>query len=219
MKNLLIIGALLLSFTGFSQTAFSVINPGRTTDITTSDFSVNNSYFGGQFAYNIAGDVSKSFVFDVRMLRVLYSGEKFSIPALVNLGSGNRDVLSTEQGISFGVRPWYILSENKNIQLIAHGGLDFQMPQLNDVGIDNQFKMLVGLQAAIYSNESNAPTLLNVNPAWVKNLDSGNSTFGLEFDAIVPVATRMGIVFGASVPFDNTSASFNLGVMFNDVIK
>lgn len=215
MKNLFLLSLLLVTSLLSAQSTHGLIASSQDkTAIQTEAFSARKPWGTTSFSVNLQGDIRNSSLFSVGTFYNLSAGSNFAIPISINLGLGQTDSLSTQQGVSVGVSPWILAYSKEGLDIVFHGALSYQMPNFSDVSIGERFKALLGVEVS-YAVIGNLPTVLSLTPAWVRTTGvEGSSIFGLELDLIVPVREQIGLLFGTNIPFDNSAGTgVNLGLV------
>lgn len=215
MKKLLFLALLPLASLAFGQSTHGITASSTDkSEVTTEAFSSHQPWGTTSWSINLQGDVRNSSLFQVGTFYNLAAGSNFAIPVSLNLGFGETDSLSVQKGASVGVSPWISVYNKEGLEVVLHGALQYQMPNLSDIATGERFKALAGVEAS-YAVVGNLPTVVSVTPAWTRTTGVENSSlFGLEIDAIVPVRKQIGLLFGTSIPFDNSvGTGVNLGLI------
>jgi hypothetical protein len=225
MKNYILISLLLcISQIAISQTPFSMVSSHNTYEqpARISASSMNNPWVGAKLAYNIAGDVSNSFLLSGRVMYTVLSGEKYAIPVMANVGFNNLDSLDKDNGVNIGAYPWYSLINKGSATLLLHGGLNYHVIDKNDAGYIQEVRMLAGIEAAFYSKTGSPPTTLSIAPEYVINTGGNlSNTFALQFTGVLPIANGLGLLVESDVPLDKTTqgTGLKIGVIINNAIR
>lgn len=222
IKNLLIISSFILAPLLLNgQSSFAVERSQKVDSIGTSSVAANTLWFGSKLAHNFRGDVSGSFLFDVRSQYILFEGDNFSVPIMGNLGVGQADTLSSDKGGSFGVYPWVSVYKEGDIEVVLHGGFNYQILDLEDPNSVERVKFLAGAQVAVFSQSTGLTTIFSATPAFIKDLGpSHNSLWGLELSGIIPVADNYGLLLESLIPLDdNLATGVGIGLIFNIAAK
>lgn len=217
MKNFILITSLLfITHLALAQSPFTILSSHDAKPAYLSASSQNNPWVGAKLVYNVAGDVSESFLLSARVLYVAASGDSWAFPIVGNVGLNNADSLSADDGVSIGVFPYYRLAGNSTLQLLLHGGLNYHILNLDEIGSANELRMLAGLEAALYPKDGGSPATLSVAPEYVINSTLGNQ-WGLNLTGVLPVANGLGLLLEGTVPFDNAglSTGLKIGVIVN----
>ncbi len=228
MKNLIFTLTLcLVCFMATAQTPFTM-KASHVAYVETSAFSansLNNPWVGAKLAYNVSGDVSQSFLLNARAMLELASGDRYAVPFLANVGLNNADSLNKDNGVSLGIFPWYKLSENGDLTLLLHGGLNYHILNRATVDAPNEFRILAGLEAALWGKNGGSPTTLSVAPEYVINTEdwtpgTATSGFYLNITGVVPIANGLGLLLEGTVPLNNTlrQNGLTIGVIVNSPI-
>lgn len=212
---------LMLSFiTMNAQTPFTIQSShGNSINASRSVASIANPWVGGQVVYNIKGNVEQTFTLSGLAMYVPYSGDKYSIPFMTNIGLNNPDSTAKQSGVTFGTYPYYSLVFDSKFQLLVHGGLAYHFKD-NSPGDENEFRTLVGLELALYNNDG-TPFTLSIAPEFYFGTgEIGKQNNGLSITAVIPIANGLGAVFDGTVPFgDSIYKGFNIGIIANGQIK
>lgn len=216
-----ILSILVLCFTiGKAQTPFDVLS-SHDNGVSTqgvealSVASYSNPWIGAKLLYNIQKDVSQSFLFGGRAQYTPVMGSKYAIPLVTNITAAVGDSASNGDGVGLGIFPFYILSGGDRYKLVAHSGLDYRFKP-NQATSANEFKFLIGLEVAFYGNDG-APFTLSVAPE--TTITGGTSAWDLGVTAIVPIASGLGVLFEAQVPFKGSTSTVSVGVAYNGQSK
>lgn len=223
MKSLIVL--IIFLFTAFlatAQTPFSMLSSHGDAPASLSASSQRNPWVGAKLAYNISGDVSESFLLSARALQILASGERFAIPALLNVGLNNPDSLSGESGVSLGVYPWYSLTTKENFSLILHGGVGYSILDKSGIDPQTQLRTLIALEAAIYGAGGGPPITLSVGPEYIWSIqDQTVGSLGLSITSVIPISTGLGILLEGVVPLNESTPNTGLkiGVIVNSMVR
>lgn len=221
MRNLLVILLTVFSLSfGFSQSEFGTINTGNS-EVGTEQISTANPYWGFNLLYNLdeSKPLDESFVFSAKLLKVLASGERFSVPLVGEVGLGDDDILSPGSGINAGIYPYYVLSQTSQFKILAHGGVGLKIIE-EGVGVGEdapqQIRLVAGFEGIFTFEEGGNPFTLSVTPVYLFNSNSvvGN-TGALEITAVLPVGANVGLLAEGLVPFQNGDfeSGFRFGVI------
>lgn len=205
-----------------AQTPFDMVSSHANEQTSAlSASSLNNPWVGAKLGYNVSGDVSESFLLSARVMYVPYAGDRFAFPVVGNVGLNNADSTNADNGVSIGVFPYYSLSAEGDFKLLLHGGLNYHILTKADAGEASEFRILAGLEAALYGKDGGPPTTLSIAPEAVINTGPVNDTqWGLDITGVLPVAKGLGLLAEGWVPFqDNGGGGFSIGVIVNSSIK
>ena len=220
MKYLILLSLICISQIANAQTPFTMISSKAESPAALSASSLNNPWVGAKLVYNVAGDVSNSFILSGSAMYVAAQGDKFAIPVLANVGL-SPDSLDSDNGVRLGIYPWYMLSDKADIKILAHGGIDYHIGDKFDAGYLNEFGIIAGIEAAIYPNDGGLPTTISAGPEYT--LSTGavtGSSWALSTTAVVPIANGLGLLVEGYTPFAKGSKSgLKIGVIVNNSIK
>src|SRR5688572_27611918 len=141
MKNILLIIFAIITISASAQTPFTILSSHDDPPAQLSASSQNNPWIGAKLVYNVAGDVSQSFILSGRVLYVAASGPKYAFPIVGNVSFNNADSLAVDNGVSIGVFPYYILQGNGALKLLLHGGLNYHVLTRGDVS-NNELRIM-----------------------------------------------------------------------------
>lgn len=221
MKN--VIFTLFLSLVTLAATAQTTFarKASHTAYVETSEFSansLNNPWLNAGLAYNVAGDVSQSFLLNAGAFLTLAEGNRYEVPFVANVGLNNADSLNADNGVSLGLFPWYKLSENGDLILLLHGGLNYHILNKAQVNSFNEFRIMGGLEAALYGKDGGSPTTLSVAPEYVISTGPvADNWLNLNITGVVPIANGLGLLLEGAIPLDSKvrQNTLSIGVIVN----
>jgi len=224
MKNLILLSFLLIATIATAQTPFTMVSSANTKNqpAKLSANSLNNPWVGAKLAYNLAGDVSNSFILSGRVMYSIDEGEKYAIPLIANVGFNNGDSLDADNGVSIGVYPWYILSQKNNSTILLHGGLNYHVADRMDAGYLTEVTMLAGIEAALYPKNGGAPATISAGPEYIINTGGAlENMFAINITGVVPIANGLGLLVESDIPIikSQLSTGLKIGVIVNNSIK
>lgn len=219
MKNILFITLLFVAFGMNAQvTPITMITATKTpAEFLERNVALNFPYLGWKVAYNLNGDVSDNdaIALSARTMVVAAQGDRWALPFLVDVADRDSTVKTTT---SIGAFPYLNIGSSNQLQLYAHSGLDYR---INAGDVDDEFRILAGLQASLYPLNGGLPYSLSVAPEykWFVN-DADRSTFSLNITGVIPIVNTMGVLFQGGIPLDdNTGTAFEAGVIMNWQVK
>lgn len=212
MKSLFTILFSIVALFASAQTPFSLMSLEKNVSASKSAISLKNPYLGAELLYNIKGEVEQNFDLNAHVFYNAVTWDKGALPIMTNV-TLTPDSLSTENGVTFGMYPYQSLIFMDKLQLLAHSGIAYHFKNLQNSEY-NEFRFLIGLEAAIYGDSGN-PITLSVAPEFslATGIDEWRSQ--LSITGILPLVNNLGIIFDGSIPFDNSNSSFSIGVLFN----
>jgi len=218
---------LLIAVIGFSQSPYrTIMSKGMVTqnEVTTSQVSLNNAWFGSSFSYDLAGDgnFEEDFLFTADILynpKLNLDGVNFAIVGDAALLTGGDQTLDQ---LELGIFPWKIIHSNSEngFTVVAHGGVSYRVSPVEGTETSPQaVRLLAGAELAFPLSDNNLPATLSVTPVFeTYNMDMGN-TFGLESTFLMPIAPNLGIIGEVYIPFkDQFQSIFNAGVVVNGAL-
>lgn len=223
MKKLsLLIPLFLISLTISAQTPFSMIASHPQGPALLSATSMDNPWVGAKLLYNVAGDVSNSFLLSGRAMYVIDKGDTWAIPAIANVGISNIDSLDEDSGVSIGVYPWKTIMRQYMKVINVHGAINYHIAQLTDAGSMTDLRIMAGIEAAFYPKDGGMPATISAGPEYIINTGGSlPNTFGIQFTGVLPIATGLGLLLESDLPLTKStpSAGVKIGVILNNVIK
>lgn len=180
--------------------------------------SLANPYVGAKLAYNISGDVSESFLLSAKAMYVAASGAGWAVPIVANVGLGQPDTVN-ENGVSIGMFPYYSVTNETQLQLLLHGGVNYKIA--DNQNALNQFRFLAGVEVALYPKDRSMPITFSIAPEYIKNVGViDNSWWQLSMTGVVPIANGLGLLLEGAVPFNNSDfdTGLKIGVIVNSEI-
>lgn len=223
MKKLILLSSLfLISLTISAQTPFSMIASHPQGPASLSATSMDNPWVGAKLLYNVAGDVSNSFLLSGRAMYVIDKGDTWAIPAIANVGISNIDSLDEDSGVSIGVYPWKTIMRQYMKVINVHGAINYHIAQLADAGSMTDLRIMAGVEAAFYPKDGGMPATISAGPEYIINTGGSlPNTFGIQITGVLPIATGLGLLVESDVPLTKStpSAGVKIGVILNNVIK
>ena len=223
MKKIILLSFMLISSCAiFAQTPFSMVASHPQGPAALSATSLNNPWVGAKLLYNVAGDVSNSFLLSGRAMYVIDKGDTWAIPAIANVGISNIDSLDEDSGVAIGVYPWKTIMRQYRKVINIHGAANYHIAQLNDAGSMTDFRLMAGIEAAFYPKEAGMPATISVGPEYIINTGGSlPNTFGIQFTGVLPIATGLGLLIESDVPLTKATPTtgIKIGVIINNVIK
>lgn len=218
---LLLISAVLAVL--FGQTPFAIVNSDGKDDAGLEQISMANPWVGAKLSYNLNDEkpISDNFLFSAKVLYMPVASDKYAVPIVGSIGLNSENLFDPESGLNLGVYPWYKISANERIALIAHGGFAYKViTEGVDTGEDapQQMRILGGLEAVFFSSASGLPTTISVTPVYLNNTNTDVSSGAiLEVTGIIPIAKGLGLLADGVIPFKkDQKGSFALGVIVNN---
>lgn len=221
MKNIILISLLLIASIASAQTPFTMVSSKKNQPARISANSLNNPWVGAKLAYNIAGDVSNSFLLSGRVMYVVDEGEKYAIPVLANVGFNN-DSLDEDSGVSIGIYPWYTLSEKANSTILLHGGLNYHVADMTETGYLTEVRLMAGIEAALYPRSGGAPATISAGPEYIINTGGSlQNQLAIQLTGVVPIANGLGLLVESDIPIlkSTMSTGLKIGVIINNFIQ
>jgi len=223
MKKILFLSFILLSSCAiFAQTPFSMIASHPQGPASLSATSMDNPWVGAKLLYNVAGDVSNSFLLSGRAMYVIDKGDTWAIPAIANVGISNIDSLDEDSGVSIGVYPWKTIMRQYMKVINIHGAINYHIAQLTDAGSMTDLRIMAGIEAAFYPKNGGMPATISAGPEYIINTGGSlPNTFGIQITGVLPIATGLGLLVESDIPITKStpSAGVKIGVILNNVIK
>lgn len=223
MKKLILLSSLfLISLTISAQTPFSMIASHPQGPASLSATSMDNPWVGAKLLYNVAGDVSNSFLLSGRAMYVIDKGDTWAIPTIANVGISNIDSLDEDSGVSIGVYPWKTIMRQYMKVINVHGAINYHIAQLTDAGSMTDLRVMAGIEAAFYPKDGGMPATISAGPEYIINTGGSlPNTLGIQFTGVLPIATGLGLLVESDVPLTKStpSAGLKIGVILNNVIK
>lgn len=224
MKNILILIFSVVALSATAQTPFTMMasHPDGEQPARISSSSFNNPWVGAKLAYNIAGDVSNSFLLSGRVMYVVDEGDRYALPMIANVGFNNADSLDEDNGVSVGLYPWFILSQKNNATILLHGGLNYHVADKDDAGYLTEVRMHAGIEAALYPKKGGAPATISAGPEYIINTGGAlGNQFAIQLTGVVPIATGLGLLVESDIPLikSQMSTGIKIGVIVNNAIK
>jgi hypothetical protein len=194
--------------------------PVQSNTVEVEQVSLANPYVGAvKLAYNLDDNQSleDNVIFSGALQLTPIKGDRYAVPIVGAIGLGSSDLLNPASGLNIGVYPYYILSENEDITLILHGGVNYKvLVEDTDADLDppQQIKALIGIEA-VFGQAGKLPFTLSVNPAYLYNTNgSMDDTAVLEVSGVVPFAPKLAILAELAYPFEKgISSQLRLGVL------
>ncbi len=126
-----------------------------------------------------------------------------------------------DSGVTLGLYPWYILSENEKSTILAHGGIDYRVGDKNDAGYLTEFGINAGIELALYGDDYGMPFTISSGPEYVLSSGITNTPyFGLNLSGVVPIANGLGVLIeGDASLTDGVKSGLKIGVIVNNSIK
>lgn len=207
-----------------AQTPFTMVSSANTKNqpAKLSASSLNNPWVGAKLAYNLAGDVSNSFILSGRVMYSIDEGDKYAIPLIANVGFNNGDSLDADNGVSIGVYPWYIISQKNKSTILLHGGLNYHVADRMEAGYLTEVTMLAGIEAALYPKNGGAPATISAGPEYIINTGGAiDNQFAINITGVVPIANGLGLLVESDIPLikSQLSTGLKIGVIVNNSIK
>lgn len=202
-----------------AQTPYSIFNSANESGVGIQQSSAKNLWLGSKLVYSVDENnpISDNFLLTGKVLYTPISSEKYGIPIIVTASPSGGDILNPESGINMGVYPYYILSSNSSMTLLAHGGIGYKSLQQEAEALQ-QIRALIGLEAAFAGKAGGPPVTLSITPVYTNTSGAlGNKTF-LEATAVIPVSKSL----GALVDWQSGSAlssGFRIGIIVNGALK
>jgi hypothetical protein len=221
-KLILLIPLFLISLIISAQTPFSMIASHPQGPASLSATSMDNPWVGAKLLYNVAGDVSNSFLLSGRAMYVIDKGDTWAIPAIANVGISNIDSLDEDSGVSIGVYPWKTIMRQYMKVINVHGAVNYHIAQLTDAGSMTDLRIMAGIEAAFYPKDGGMPATISAGPEYIINTGGSlPNTFGIQITGVLPIATGLGLLVESDVPLTKStpSAGVKIGVILNNVIK
>jgi hypothetical protein len=222
MRNIILLSLIMIAAISYAQTPFSMVSSHPDGPARISANSLNNPWVGAKLAYNLAGDVSNSFLLSGRVMYSVDEGDNYAIPIVANVGFNNADSLDKDNGVSIGVYPWYILSKNEKTTLLLHGGVNYHVMDKDDAGYISESRIMAGIEAAFYPKSGGAPVTLSAGPEYIINTGGSlGNAFAIQVTGVMPVATGLGLLVESDIPLDKStiSSGVKIGVIINNSIK
>lgn len=226
MKNVLLTllfaaAAVVLS----AQTPFQSFS-SRPHGLTGQQASAHNPWIGAKLSYTFddAVDLSDNFLLNGRLLYNLSAAEaKWQFPIISNVSlslngnDGIGDALLNDRGITAGLYPYTILSQNETSTWVIHGaGVYKILPNTNAESSLQQVKLLAGVEYAHVLSPGGLPTTISLTPAYSFNNLENPNFFSLEATGVIPVASGMGLLLEYTVPFGSDKKSvFKAGIILH----
>ena len=215
---------MLIATIATAQTPFSMVSSAnqKNQPAKISANSLNNPWVGAKLAYNLAGDVSNSFILSGRVMYSIDEGDKYAIPLIANVGFNNGDSLDADNGVSIGVYPWYILSQKSNTSLLVHGGLNYHIADRTDAGFQTEVVFNAGIEAALYPKAGGPPATISAGPEYIINTGGAiDNQFAINITGVVPIANGLGLLVESDIPLikSQLSTGLKIGVIVNNSIK
>jgi hypothetical protein len=224
MKNLILLSCLLIATIATAQTPFTMVASSNTKNqpAKISANSLNNPWVGAKLAYNLAGDVSNSFLLSGRVMYSIDEGDKYAIPLIANVGFNNIDSLDADNGVSIGCYPWYILSQKNNTTVLVHGGVNYHVGAKAEYGYLTEVNLIAGIEAALYPKDGGAPATISAGPEYIINTGGYlQNQFAINITGVVPIANGLGLLVESDIPLikSQVSTGVKIGVIVNNSIK
>lgn len=215
---------MLIATIATAQTPFSMVSSAnqKNKPAKISANSLNNPWVGAKLAYNLAGDVSNSFILSGRVMYSIDEGDKYAIPLIANVGFNNADSLDDDNGVSIGVYPWYIISQKNKSTILLHGGLNYHVADRMEAGYLTEVTMLAGIEAALYPKNGGAPATISAGPEYIINTGGAiDNQFAINITGVVPIANGLGLLVESDIPLikSQLSTGLKIGVIVNNSIK
>lgn len=218
-KIFTLISFILFAISVNAQTPFAITSSHKKKDVVElrSAASTQNPWLNAGLRYNLRGDVSQSFLLNAQALYEPIRGDNFGFPFMSNVGLNNPDSTSKYEGVSLGAFPYYYLLSDSYFRVVAHSGFSYRFVEKADASI-NEFRFLVGLEAALYPKDGTSPMTFSVAPEVAIN--NGLSNWGLGITGVIPIANGLGALIEGTVPFDSSVQSvFSLGILASGQLK
>lgn len=222
MKNILLISLLLITSIVSAQTPYTMISSHPEGPARLSTTSLDNPWVGAKLAYNLAGDVSNSFLLSGRAMYMFDKGDKYAIPIIANVGISQIDSLDDDSGVSIGVYPWYTFYRQYNKVFNIHGAVNYHIAELNAEGSISDVRIMAGIEAAFYPKDNGMPATLSIGPEYVINTSGGiNNTASLNITGVLPIATGLGVLFESDISLSSKlpGTGLKVGVILNNSLK
>ena len=215
---------MLIATIATAQTPFSMVSSAnqKNQPAKISANSLNNPWVGAKLAYNLAADVSNSFILSGRVMYSIDEGDKYAIPLIANVGFNNADSLDDDNGVSIGVYPWYIISQKNKSTILLHGGLNYHVADRMEAGYLTEVTMLAGIEAALYPKNGGAPATISAGPEYIINTGGAiDNQFAINITGVVPIANGLGLLVESDIPLikSQLSTGLKIGVIVNNSIK
>lgn len=215
---------MLIATIATAQTPFSMVSSAnqKNQPAKLSASSLNNPWVGAKLAYNLAGDVSNSFILSGRVMYSIDEGDKYAIPLIANVGFNNGDSLDADNGVSIGVYPWYIISQKNKSTILLHGGLNYHVADRMEAGYLTEVTMLAGIEAALYPKNGGAPATISAGLEYIINTGGAiDNQFAINITGVVPIANGLGLLVESDIPLikSQLSTGLKIGVIVNNSIK
>lgn len=217
MKNVILISMMFLTFLSFGQTPYSVFNSANLKgDVGIQQVSAKNVWLGSKLSLNLSDEnpISDNFLLTGRVLYTPILGDKYGVPIMVTASSGG-EILNPESGMNLGVYPYYILSSNSSMTLLAHGGIGYKSLQQETEALQ-QIRALLGLEIALTGKTGGPPVTFSLTPVYTNTSGiTGNKSF-LEATFVLPIGKNLGVLADWQ---SGSNQTFKVGVIVNSALK
>lgn len=220
MKKLLFLFALLLGLNLTAQSRFTMEQLVKgSPEVILEEASANSAWLGAKGTGTFgSGDLSDHFLLSGKIVYDLELG-KFKIPIVSNVNFDFSDpdggFVFGDKGLSIGVYPFKVLSQNDKVSWVLHGGLAYKLlPQENIKITPQQTRLFAGLEVAYAGKDARYPLTISVTPLYtINNLDNSNM-FAIEATGVLPLTGGLGILAEYTSPFKKSVESiFKFGLV------
>ena len=216
MKRILILFFTILTFAGYSQSAFVMQNLEPSTNI--NQVSVGTLYSAWKVTTTFEGSTDFKFPeINANLLWSLPSAGKLVLPVVGNIGFPLQDSVKS---FTLGLHPYYIAKSTEKMNVVIHGAARYSSLSESIEGTQLQnFKVFGGIEVAFYTS-AGLPFTISVTPAYIyQNLDRGNVTL-LETTGIIPISKNLAAIVEGDFFFKkNNDPVFRVGLMTSKVFN
>jgi len=210
MKHLMLFALMCIPFMLSAQSGWQIVNSRQDGPIplvtmkTSGATAPSNAWLGSELLYELGeADFADNFLLRSRILVEITNTGDLHLPIMSNVEITSESPLS---GVDIGIYPWQQLNDN----FIAHGGVVFAT---NGEFNENALKVFGGFE--FVANTTGLPLTVSVTPLFTF---MNKGTVELETTIIVPVGNGLGLLAQANIPFKNTPATLQLGVVMNRIL-
>lgn len=226
MKRVLgfLFALLLCATVGLSQSGYRVQHAEGISNVSSSQVSLNNAWFGSSFNYQLTGNQSfkDNFLFNANILyNIKFDSTAWNFPITGNLTLPLTG--SKFQDIEVGINPWRVIStKGASTVWVLHGQVSYRVDPQTTASVSPQtFDVLGGVEVSIPVGDSDLPFTVSVTPGVAfNNLDRGTNLF-LEGTFIFPIAPNLGLIgeyVWSNIDYADKSR-FNAGVLVNGALS
>lgn len=220
MKKLLFLFALLLSINLTAQSRFTMEQLVKgSPEVSVQEASAHNAWLGAKGTGTFgSGDLADHFLLSGKIIYDLPIG-KFKLPIISNVNfnfeNPDGDFVFGDKGLSIGVYPYTILSQEGKTTVVLHGGLAYKLlPQETFKITPQQTRLFAGIEVAYAGNDARYPLTISVTPLYtINNLDNSNM-FAIEVTGVLPLTGGLGLLGELTSPFKKgVDSIFKIGLV------